>query len=266
MYGEVISTEQLTPTMVRVVLGGGTLDEFQMVPATDAYINAQFLPADSTVRIPFGPEDLEAVPADERPKPRRYTVRRWDQDRRELTIDFVAHGSDGYAGPWAQRTEPGDRLQFKGPGGSFRPSAEVDWHLLVGDESALGAIGATLEALPSGGRALVFVVVDGPGHEVDMPTRADAEVVWLHRRDAADPDSQLVDAISGHGFPAGTFDTFVHGEAGEVRAVRKHLVAERGLDPSVASISPYWRRMHTDEAWRQVKRDWMIDQASDIAG
>lgn len=263
MYGEVVSTEQLTPTMIRVVLGGGTLDEFEMSPATDAYINARFVPEGSPVTVPFDSADMEAVAPEHRPKPRRFTVRNWDPQRRELTIDFVAHGSAGYAGSWAQRAKPGDRLQFGRPGGSYRPSPDVDWHLLVGDESALGAIGATIESLPAGSSARAYVVVDGPENEVELPTVADVQVVWLYRQECADPELALVDALANAEFPHGTFDVFVHGEAGEVRAVRKHLIVERGIDPSVASISPYWRRQHTDEAWRQVKRQWLAEQASE---
>ena len=44
MYGEVRSTQRLTPSMVRVVLGGGDLDGFVPTPYTDQYINAQFFP------------------------------------------------------------------------------------------------------------------------------------------------------------------------------------------------------------------------------
>ena len=248
MYAEVLSTEQLTPTMIRIVLGGGTLDQFDMVPATDAYINARFLPQDSTLMVPFASEDLDKIDAEHRPRPRRYTIRRWDEQRHELTIDFVAHGDAGYAGPWAQRAAPGDRLQFSGPGGSFQPSPRADWHLLIGDESALGAIGATLESLPAGRRAMVFVVVDGPDHELDLPTQADAEIIWLHRDGHSDSDleSLLVDAVSAAEFLVGSFDVFLHGEAAEVRAVRKHLIADRGVNPDTASISAYWRRKHTE--------------------
>lgn len=260
MYGEVISTEQLTPSMIRVVLGGGTLNRFEMPPATDAYINARFLPENSPIPVPFEPHHVESVAAEFRPRPRRYTVRRWDPEQQHLTIDFVAHGETGYAGSWAQRSAPGDRLQFNGPGGSFEASNNVDWHLLAGDESALGAIGATLERLPSGSRAVAFVVVDGPEHEIDLPTVADVEIVWLHRRGSGDPEALLVDAVADFAFPTGSFDVFVHGEAGEVRSVRTHLVEERGVDAKAASISPYWRRRHTDEAWRAVKRDWLAEQ------
>ncbi len=264
MYAEVQEVQQLSPTLLRVVLGGGTLDAFETPTATDAYINAQFIPVDSPVTVPFGPEDLEGLSAELRPKPRRFTIREWNPTHRTLSIDFVAHGDTGFAGSWAQRAKPGDRLQFKGPGGSYRPSPNVDWHLLVGDESALGAIGASLDSLSPAARALVFVVVDGPEHEIELPSAADVDVHWLHRNGSADPEALLATAVAAADFPSGTFDVFVHGEAAETRAVRRHLLAERGVDPSGASISPYWRRQHTDEDWRAVKRQFLAEQAADV--
>ncbi|MEM8708211.1 MAG: siderophore-interacting protein [Actinomycetota bacterium] len=264
MYAEVRSVERLSPSMVRVILAGGDLDAYEPSPATDAYVNARFLPQDSPITVPFSDEDLEGVDPAHRPKPRRFTVRRWDASARELTIDFVAHGDVGYAGSWAQRAEPGDRLQFTGPGGSYRPADDVDWHLMAGDESALPAIGASLEALPAGRRAEVIAVVDGPDCEIEMPSAGDVTITWLHRDGAADIEALLPDAVSAMTFPEGSFDVFVHGEAAEVRAVRKHLLAERGVTKDNASISPYWRRTFTDEAWREVKRDWIADQANDV--
>ena len=263
MYAEVRTVDRLSPTMIRVVLGGGELDHYEPSPATDAYVNARFVPHDSPVTVPFTDADLEGLAAEHRPKPRRFTVRRWDGASQELTIDFVAHGDEGYAGSWAQRAIPGDRLQFQGPGGSYRPADDVDWHLLVGDESALPAIGASLEALPAGRRAVAVIVVDDAACEIELPTEADADIVWVHRDGAVDIEQVLPDAVAGLEFPAGTFDVFVHGEAAETRAVRKHLIADRGIDPDRASISPYWRRTYTDEAWRQVKRTWMAEQADD---
>ena len=263
MYGEVKSVEKLTPTMIRVVLHNGELANFAGSNATDAYVNARFVPAGSPVEVPFGPDDLEGLAPEHRPRPRRFTIRRWDSQRHELTIDFVAHGDVGFAGSWAQRATPGDRLQFDGPGGSYRPSSQVDWHLIGGDESAFPAIAASIEALPAHAQAIAFVVVDGPEHELDIDAQADVALTWLHRDSSPAPELLLPEAVSSAEFPQGTFDVFVHGEAGEVRAVRRHLVGDRGVDESTASISPYWRRTFTDEAWREVKRGWMAEQARD---
>lgn len=260
MYAEVHEVIKLTPTLLRVVLTGGTLDELEASPATDAYINAQFLPESSPITIPFERQDLEGLDPSLRPRPRRFTVRRWDSERRQLTIDFVSHGEHGYAGRWASRAQPGDRLQFNGPGGKYRPSTNVDWHLLVGDESALGAIGASLESLPADASAVVFVVVDGSDHEVALPSDADVTVHWVHRETSNEPNVVLLKAVENAVFPDGDFDVFVHGEADEVRAIRRHLVAEHDIDLETASISPYWRRRHTDEDWRRIKRSWMAEQ------
>lgn len=265
MYAEVQTVERLSPTMLRVVFGGGELASFEMVPATDAYINARFLPADSPVQVPFTDEDIEQLDPALRPKPRRFTVRRWDPDRLELTVDFVAHGDVGYAGSWAQRAQAGDRLQFTGPSGSYRPGEDLDWHLLVGDESALPAIGASLEALPAGKRAVVIAVVDDASCEIDLPTAAEVDVTWVHRTGANDITAVLPDTVAAYEFPPGTYDVFVKGEAAEVRAIRKHLLSERDItDPDLVSISPYWRRTFTDEAWRAVKKDWIAEQANDV--
>ncbi len=257
MYAEVQSITPLSPHLLRVVLANGTLDRFEATTATDAYINARFVPEGSPVSVPFDAADLDGLAPEDRPRPRRFTIREWDPIDRTLSIDFVVHGDAGYAGAWARRARPGDRLQFDGPGGSYRPSPEVDWHLLVGDESAFGAIGASVESLPAGARAEVFALVERKGDEIEFPSAADVNVHWLHRDGADDPERVLVDAVASARFPDGRFDVFVHGEAGEVRAIRRHLVDDRRIDPGPASISAYWRRDASDEEWRKVKRQFM---------
>jgi NADPH-dependent ferric siderophore reductase len=264
MHAVVKSVERLSPGMVRVVLGDGDLDHFESTGKTDEYVNIQFVPEGADYSIPFEPGDLEGVAAEHRPKPRRYTVRAWDAEQKRLTLDFVAHGDEGYAGRWVQQAGPGDRLQFKGPGGGYSPDPNASWHLLVGDESALPAIARTLEQVGAGARCIVLLVVDGPEYEQPLSTPGDADIVWLHRRDSPEPENLLADAVAALEFPPGPVDVFVHGEAGEVRDVRRHLVAERGIDPDAASISPYWRRDHDDESWRAIKRQWMAEQAADV--
>lgn len=261
MYAEVQHIKKLSPDVLRVVLAGGTLDQFEVSGATDSYINARFLPAGSLLQVPFESEDLEGIEDEFRPRPRRFTIRDWDPQRQLLSIDFVVHGDAGYAGSWAQRAQPGDRLQFDGPGGSYRPSPDVDWHLLVGDESAIGAIGASLQALGPDHLAVVFAVVEKRGYEIDLPTPEGVTIHWLYREETFDSENWVADAIAATDFPDGTYDVFVHGEAGEVVAVRRHLTSDRGNDLVGASISPYWRRRHTDEDWRKVKRQWMANQA-----
>ncbi|HEY0905434.1 MAG TPA: siderophore-interacting protein [Marmoricola sp.] len=266
MHGHVVRTERLTPGLVRVVLGGAGLDGLAMPDATDAYVNVAIPPAGA----PYGPifdaaEVRETQPAELWPARRRYTVRRWDAAAGELTLDFVVHGDSGAAGPWAAAAAPGDVLVFQGPSGGYRPDPDADWHLMVGDESALPAIAASLEVLPAGARAVVRLVCDGRDHELELATSADVDLAWLHRTGADTDGSLLLESLRTLDFAEGRVHAFVHGEADEIRAIRRHLLAERGLARADMSCSPYWRRTMTDEAWRQVKREYVAAMEADVA-
>jgi NADPH-dependent ferric siderophore reductase len=264
VHGRVVSTEQLTPGMIRVVLGGGDLEHLAMPDATDAYVNAAFRPAGASYGEVFDPGQVrDTHPKEEQPARRRYTVRSWDPGAHMLTLDFVVHGDTGVAGPWATAARPGDVLVFTGPSGGYRPDPETGWHLFVGDESALPAIAASLEALPAHARAVARLVCDGPDHQTDLTTRADLDVRWLHRRGAADDGELLVGAARDLAFPPGRPFAFVHGEADEIRAVRHHLLHDRGLTRRDLSCSPYWRRTMSDEMWRLIKREYLAAMEAD---
>jgi NADPH-dependent ferric siderophore reductase len=273
MHARVRSTTWLTPSMVRVVLGDGDLDAFAMpgdlAPHTDTYVNLAIAPAEAPYASGSGVFDPAQVradhPEDAQPARRRYTVRSWDEPAKELTLDFVVHGDEGVAGPWAARAEPGDVLVFQGPGGGYRPDPEADWHLMVGDESALPAIAASLEAVPDEVLVVVRLLCDGPEHEVELATPGKLDLQWLHRRGDDDDVDLLVESVRALAFPRGRVHAFVHGEAEEIRAIRRHLLAERGLSRSDMSCSPYWRRSMADEAWRQVKREFVAAMDADVA-
>src|SRR3954465_11412459 len=184
--GEVVRVSRGTPHMIRVVLGGEGLAGLPVGEFTDHYVKLLFPPPGAPYTAPFDVEQLRAeLPAELWPVTRTYTVRSWDPVGGELTIDFVHHGDEGLAGPWAAAAAPGDRIQFFGPGGGYAPSPEADWHLLVGDESALPAIGAALTRLPAGAPALVFVEVEGPAEQqTDLALGEGVSVVWVHRGSA----------------------------------------------------------------------------------
>jgi NADPH-dependent ferric siderophore reductase len=264
MHGRVETVEWLTPGLVRVVLNGGGLAGYEPVPCTDAYVNVAIPPADAPYAAPFALDDLRSLPREQRPFRRRITVRRWDPVSRRLTLEFVTHGDTGAAGAWAARAREGDSLVFTGPAGAYTPDAAADWHLMVGDESALPAIAASLEAVPPGAPVVVRLVCDGPGHEVALTTRGRLDLVWLHRAGGPGDADLLADAVAALAFPAGRVHAFVHGEAGETRAVRRHLLADRRLDAAQLSCSPYWHRGMTDEAWREIKAAWNAEVARDV--
>ncbi|TXR55989.1 siderophore-interacting protein [Quadrisphaera setariae] len=268
MHGDVVHVERLTPTLVRVVLGGPGLEGFQPAEGSDAYINIAIPPAGAPYGTVFDPQALReaGVPREQMPARRRYTVRSWDEDARELAVDFVVHGDSGVAGPWAAAAQPGDVLVFEGPASGYRPDPAAAWHLMLGDESALPAIAASLEALQDDATVVVRLVCDGPEHEVPLTAPAGADVRWLHRTGGDERDGALLlDATRALEWADGPVHAFVHGEAEEIRAVRRHLLVDRGMQRSEMSCSPYWRRTMTDEAWRAVKRDFVAAMNADVA-
>jgi NADPH-dependent ferric siderophore reductase len=238
----VLETRPLTPQMIRVVLGGDELAGFGAGAFTDHYVKLRITP-----------------PGEAEPRTRTYTVRDWDAERRRLTIDFVHHGSHGVAGPWAAGARPGDELLLLGPGGAYTPDPDADWHLMAGDASVIPAIAASLRRIPVGVPVHVLIEVDGPEEQQPLETPGDLHLQWLHEADA------VVDAVAALDFPPGAVHAFVHGEASAVRALRRHLLVDRGLPREALSISGYWKRSRTEEGWREDKAEWNRLVEQDIA-
>lgn len=266
MYGRVVERRWLTPGLLRLTLGGGDLRDFTTPGTTDAYVNVVIPPPASPYGEVFDPKRIrDEFPRHNWPARRRYTVRAWDRARQLLTVDFVVHGSDGVAGRWAAAAQPGNVLVFEGPSGGYRPDPAADWHLLAGDESALPAIAASLEAMPAGALAVVRLVCDGPAHQLALQSPGCLDMTWVHRSGSSGDEDLLPAAIRELPFPRGRVHAFVHGEAGEIRRIRRHLLVDRGLARADMSCSPYWRRDMTDEAWRTVKRDFVAAMEAEVA-
>ncbi|MGY1814538.1 siderophore-interacting protein [Blastococcus sp. SYSU D00820] len=260
----VLRSTRVTPHLVRLVLGGEGLAGFAP-QHTDSYVKLQLPPAGAPYGVPFDAEAVQAEhPQELWPQLRTYTVRAWDAAAGELTLDVVLHGDTGLAGPWAAAAQPGDRVQLLGPGGAYSPSPEFDWHLLVGDESALPAIAASMERLPAGAPALVFVEVEDATEEQDLPVPAGAQLVWVHRDGA--PGTALVAAVRGAELPAGAVHAFVHGEAGFVRDLRRWLRVDLGVPREQLSVSGYWRMGRTEDRWQAEKPEWNAAVEADEQG
>src|SRR5256884_8333419 len=160
MQLEVVDSRPLSPGMQRLVLTAPELAGLQYRPGQDMML-------------------MVAVDGD-RPVRRRYTIRALDHARQLLTLDVVRHAG-GPGERWVAAARPGDRIEGIGPRGKIFLAEAVDWHLFVGDESALPAFLAMTGALPVGARALVILEVPGSGSEQDLVTAADGQVDWMYR-------------------------------------------------------------------------------------
>ena len=247
--------EWLTDHMVRIVAGGRGFDDFHDNGCTDRYVKIYFVPAGVDLQPPF---DLKALrhtmdPAD-LPVKRTYTVRWVDVARRQLAIDFVVHGDEGIAGPWAASAQPGDRILFGGPGGKYAPNSDADWHLFAGDESAIPAISAALEALPADATGVAYLEVDSLALAPAVTAPAGVEIRFVCRAGAGHDPQRLRDAVAAGPWPSGEVDVFAHGERESMKALRT-LFKERGVDKHHVSLSGYWACGRTEDRFQSEKRE-----------
>jgi NADPH-dependent ferric siderophore reductase len=221
MQLEVVDSAPLSLGMQRLMLTAPELAGLQYQPGQDMML-------------------MVAVDGD-RPVRRRYTIRALDHARRLLTLDVVRHAG-GPGERWVAAARPGDRVEGIGPRGKIFLAEAADWHLFVGDDSALPAYLTMAGALPAGARALVILEVPGPAGEQDLVTAADAEVTWLHRDggSAGDP-AALAAAAAAVTLPPGRGHAYLAGEATVVLRLRETLAA-RGLAPEQISPKAYWGR------------------------
>ncbi|MFJ8540703.1 siderophore-interacting protein [Streptomyces sp. NPDC093586] len=164
----------------------------------------------------------------------------------------------GPASRWAARAAAGDRVLLLGPAVAdnrairFRPPEDTDLVVVWGDETALPAASAALESLPAGTRTRVWLEVPHAEDVQELTTAADAEITWLVRDGAEDPDGMALGALRAARLPSARHPyVWLAGESGRVKALRRHFVGERGVDRRRVTFVGYWRRGLTEEQLRE---------------
>ncbi|MET8118357.1 siderophore-interacting protein [Micromonospora sp. NPDC005189] len=245
MLVEVVASRLLTPHLRRITVTGAELDRFAY-EGPDQLARIFLAPAPGVeLHLPDSEQwwpGIQAMPADLQPVVRNYTVRRLDADRREMDIDFVLHGDGGPASAWARRAAPGDRIGVLSDGADYAPPADTEWQLLVGDETALPAITAAIEALPPEARAIALIEVGSAEDEIEVRTPVGVTLTWLHRGGTPAGGSDVViRTLRELTLPAGTPYAFVAGESSMVTTVRRHLCTERGIAKERIYFAGYWK-------------------------
>lgn len=254
---EVLGRVQLSSHLVRIVAGGAGMSLIEPSSFTDAYSKMLFQHPTTDLTPPYDLDALrEELPAEQLPSTRTYTIRRIDKAAGEVWIEFVTHGDQGIAGPWAERAKPGDPVVLRGIGGGYAPDPTADWHLLAGDESAIPAIAAALEAMPADARGVAFIEVAGVADTLDLAAPDGIEVTWLFRDGAeAGTSTVLVDAVRAAEWLPGRVQAFVHGERSAMKSLRPYFTDERGVDRSQLSLSPYWAFGRREDTFQAEKRE-----------
>ncbi len=227
--------------MRRITVSGAGLAGFR----SDGYDDHMklFFPLPGEARPRFALPGDAADPDAPRSPMRDFTPRRFDAQALELGIDFALHAT-GPASDWARRVQPGDLLGV-GVRGSMVVSPAFDWYLLLGDSTALPAIGRRIETAPEGTRLLAVIEVEAD-ERIALPQRANADVQWIVRdAPATGGPRTLVDVARTLALPPGVGHVFGAGEYQAMTAVRRVLAAERGFANVQLRIASYWKRGET---------------------
>jgi NADPH-dependent ferric siderophore reductase len=254
--GEVVSAADLSATLRRIVIGGPGVADYLSTGVGDEYIRLVFpapgtreplLPAVAGDALDYSTIDLDLL--------RTYTVRRFDADRGEVTVDFVVHGH-GVATRWAQAARPGDLIGLNSPIGMYHLPEGATWQVLVADLAGLPALARILEQTPPTLPTRVVAEVPGPADEIALRPGPKASVTWLHGGNGIGP-SRMEEALRSVQLPPGQGYVWVAGEARELRSIRKYLRRERGLAASAFTVVGYW----TDAAEQWHERWEALDPA-----
>ncbi|OCX65966.1 NADPH-dependent ferric siderophore reductase [Thioclava sp. SK-1] len=213
----VTSATKITPNMLRLVFSGDELAGFTSLFAGDHF--KLFI------------EDSAGEPV-----ARDYTPRHFDPARNELTVDFALHEA-GPATQWALNAAPGTPVKIAGPRGSQVITGPIERWVMIGDETALPAIGRQVEELPADMPITTIVAVPDRSDAQGFTTKADHVAIWVPRADPTDP-APLINALEGLTLPPKTF-VWVAAESAVARALRDHLTG-RGHPLPWLKAAGYW--------------------------
>jgi NADPH-dependent ferric siderophore reductase len=221
----VSGVERVTPAMARITFTAPDLADFDS-PGHDDHVKLFFPGATD------GSETLK----------RDYTPRMFDAARRCLVIDFALHDS-GPATNWARTATVGDSLEIGGPRGSTLVTDDFDWYLLIGDETALPAIGRRVEELRPGVPVKTIIAIDDRAEVQNFATKADWHALWVERRIEGENDADsLIRVLENLQLPEGDGFVWIGAEAEVARTLRRHMLEARCHRPAWIKAAGYWVR------------------------
>lgn len=240
----------LTPNMLRIILTGDDLKDFPEGKES-AYIKLLF------------------VSSSTKPIMRTYTIKKFDVESLELTLDFVVHGvnddpviQDEQFGPaisWANNVEVGEQITIDGPGPVKLIDSQAAWFFLAGDMTAIPAISANIECLPENakGHVVLEILTEADKYPIDAPK--DINIHWVINSVPNQKNSVLLDAVKTIKWFDGAPHIWVASEFDAMRGLRRYFkesFAEKNLTINRGQIyaSSYWKMGETDEGNKAAKK------------
>lgn len=213
--------EHITSRMVRVTFASNELADFSS-PAYDDHIKV-FFPANG-----------------ERQNMRDFTPRAFDVDAGTLVVDFALH-ANGPSMQWVSSVQVGQTIDIGGPRGSTVIPDDFDWYLLVGDETALPAIGRRVEELRSGVPVTTVITVANAAEKQAWRTSASWNPIWILRNEITTDDvSVLRTSLAGCSMPPGDGMVWIAAETSVARALYAYMLNDRHHPREWIKAAGYW--------------------------
>lgn len=244
---EVRLVRQLSPHIVRITFGG---EDLRALPREgfDHWVRL-FLPtAGASTDFDSLPESFGVAGylkyltqrSGVRPVVRSYTIRAQRDD--EVDIDFVSHGTQGVAGPWAREAQPGEQVAMIDQGRGFEPRPESTTILLVGDESAMPAVLGILRDLPPDTVGSALIEIPEPADAQPVVKPSGVELRWVQRASADETSGRAVLRELGQwrASDAASVAAYIAGEQALASGARRYLV-DMGVDKADIDFTGYWR-------------------------
>lgn len=235
---EVIQNELITPHMRRIILDGSPINDFPL-----HHESANF----KLLLSPF-PDDTR------KPTVRTYTLRHYNPTTQELWVDFMLHDAPGPAASWAISATPGNKVGFAGPGRPKLVDTDADWFLLAGDMSALPAIAANIERLPTDAKGYVILEILDEADKQALPFPRDMEVTWCVNPHPDAGSNAFIERVTSAQWLTGSPAVWVAGETSAVRTIRRTLKSEHDIERGRLYTSGYWQIGLTEDRHQILKR------------
>lgn len=228
----VVSSEHISPAMIRITLHGEDLADFTS------------LGPDDHCKVIIPDENGEMVMRD-------YTPRAYDNDKRTLAIDFALHDA-GPVTQWAMNAKPGDELTIGGPRGSAVLKGDIRQLVLIGDETALPAIARNIEEAKPGALIKAIIAVPSEADEQTFSSAANVDLQWVHRPESQSIDpTPFIEALDEMDIGSGTY-IWIAAEAYVAKDIRRYLIEERGHPLSWLKASGYWIKGKADASDKNI--------------
>jgi NADPH-dependent ferric siderophore reductase len=234
----------ITPHYIRVVLhmSDEQVELFRNVKIGSN--NKIFLPLPGTNQVIF-PDEID-TDLNKTSVRRTYTTRHIDYLKKEIFIDFIAHGDNGPASHWANQAIAGSNIGMAMKVGNRPLFPNVEYYLLVADSTGIPVISAILEQLPANVEVHAIIEVFNKEDELLLNSKANLSVEWIYNTHP-EHSSNLADIVRKRDFPIRNRFLFAATEYATAKDLKIYFRDEQYWQSGEYSITSYWKKGESED-------------------